>query len=206
MTRLYQITLFFLAPFSVIGGVTIFRGINKIVGSVWTGKSLGRPFKALSIYFVIFLLFQIGFVYYIAMGYSGSISISQEGIKKYGDTNDKIILYTALTPEQDIFSAKWLFNTKNHEEKVYATFNDIRVHALTSYGMIPASEMLILTNTSINIREGAYVYLQYLNVVEGIGTNWDIINKTTTYPMMDIFPIVERKNKIYSNGVNYIYK
>ena len=197
MDRVYHITLIFLAPFCVIGGITFFRVLSRIVRVSWTDKNVRSSLKVLSVYFVIFMLYQTGFVFQVAEGYSGSISIGQEEIKEYGTAKGKTYFYSLYHPEQDVFSAKWLSKRRNHEKKVYATYNGIRVHPLESYGMIPTSETPVLTNTTKKIREGSYVYLQYLNVVEGIGTDW---REKSIYNMTEIYPLIENKNKIYSNG------
>jgi uncharacterized membrane protein len=197
MARLYHITLIFLAPFCVIGGITAFRMLSRVLKVSWTDKKVRNSLKVLSVYFVIFMLYQSGFVYQVTEGYSGSISIGQEEIKKYGDAKGKAGFYSIYHPEQDVFSAKWLSKRRNHEKKVYAIYNGARVHPLESYGMIPTSETPVLTNTTKKIKEGSYVYLHYLNVVEGIGTDW---RERSIYNMTEIYPLIENKNKIYSNG------
>jgi uncharacterized membrane protein len=197
MDRVYHITLIFLAPFCVIGGITFFRMLSRIVRVSWTDKNVRSSLKVLSVYFVIFMLYQTGFVFQVVEGYSGSISIGQEEIKEYGDAKEKAGFYSLYHPEQDVFSAKWLSKRRNHEKKVYAIYNGARVHPLESYGMIPRSETPVLTNTTKKIKEGSYVYLQYLNVVEGIGTDR---REKSIYNMTEIYPLIENKNKIYSNG------
>jgi len=209
-TRLYQITLIFLAPFCVIGGITFFNVLTRFVKASWTDQRARSSLKVLSVFLVIFLLFNSGWIYEVAKDYPGSIALSQEWIKEFGDTKMKASFYTTYTPEQEVFSAKWLSKRRNHEEKVYATYNDIRVHALTSYGMIPIEDVPILTNTTKEIQKDAYVYLQYLNVIEGIGTKWNLAlpigRKQSNYNMTEIHHLFEGKNKIYSNGGSEIYK
>ncbi|GAH56852.1 unnamed protein product [marine sediment metagenome] len=64
-------------------------------------------------------------------------------------------------------------------------------------------ECLLLKNTTI-ISDDSYVYLGYLNVQYGIMSGhyqpkkyWNII---------DILPLLNQKNKIYSNGGSIVYK
>jgi uncharacterized membrane protein len=202
-SRLYHITLIFLAPFCVIGGMAFFRMVDHVVKKSWTDRIVRSSLRVLSVFFAVFLLFNSGWVYEVAKDNPGSISLSQEWIKECGGTKTKASFYTTLTPEQEVFSAKWLSKKREHEEKVYATYNDIRVHALTSYGMIPRSETPILTNTTENIEEKPYVYLQHLNVIEGIGTDWD---QKIIYDIDEIFHLFDAKSKIYSNGASEVYK
>ena len=210
MERLYHIALIFLAPFCVIGAITVFRMISKVVKVSWTNKSVRRWLTVLSIYFVIFSLYQTGFVWEVGQEHWSSPVLSQESIKLYGGVADKARLYSAVTPEQDVFSAKWLSMNMKAGEKVYATYSDIRIHALTSYAMILVEDVPKLTKTTKTIPKDAYVYLQYINVVEGTGTEFDLSlppgRKHSYYSMSEISYLYEGKNKIYSNGGSEIYK
>ena len=246
--RLSLITFIFLAPFCVIGGLTVFRMISRVVkaswkavqqfkirrkrkihralnpkrskifsaksnygNAPWTNETMRKWLKVLSVYFVIFFLFQTGFVREVTQDYTGSPSLNQEWVEKYGDTEKKAGLYSAVTPEQEVFSARWLSMNMNPGEKVYATYMDARVHALTSYGMIPIKDVPKLTNTTKTIQKDAYVYLQYLNVVEGIGTEFkqslrDDEGRYSYYNMTEISHLFAGENKIYSNGGSEVYK
>jgi uncharacterized membrane protein len=218
MERLYYIALIVLAPFCVIGGLTAFRVASRVGKVSWTNERARQWLKILSVYFVIFFLFQTGFVWEVTEGYSQSISLSQEGIKKYGTLEEKAMLYNALTPKQEVFSARWLSVNRNAKELIYAIFRDQWIHALNSYGMIPSESVgmtpsegvLPLTRGTRTIPDDAYVYLQYVNVVEGIGTEFDPSlrhgREHSTYDMTEIFHLYEAKNKIYSNGGSEIYK
>jgi uncharacterized membrane protein len=114
MTRVYHITLIFLAPFCVIGGITVLKLMSKILRVSWTNKNVRSSLKVLSVYFVIFLLYNTGFVWAVTGDvYAGSISLRQEWVKQYGDAIDKINLYAICVPEQDIFGVKWI--SKNRD-------------------------------------------------------------------------------------------
>lgn len=185
--RLYHIALIFLALSCVIGAITVVIMIGRMIKASWTKESNIKSLKILSVYFVMFFMFQIGFIWQVTEeNYTGSVSLSQETIKKYGNPETKAAFYSAITPEQEVFSAEWLYRNMYSGEKVYATYDDIRVHALTSYGMVPVKDVLALTKSTKIIQKDAYVYLQYLNVIEGLN--------------------FEEKSKIYSNGGSEIYK
>ena len=145
------------------------------------------------------------------MAESGSGSgLDNEWIKKYGAPEQKAAFYTAFPPEQEVFSARWLSMNMKAREKIYVTYSDIRAHTLTSYGMIPLEDVLALTSKTKTIPEDAYVYLQYLNVIEGIGTEFDtsvsLMGLRTIYNMTEVSHLYEGKNKIYTNGGSEIYK
>ena len=208
--RLYHIALIFLAPFCVIGGLAVFRMISRVVKVSWTNKSVRRWLTVLSIFFVILFLYQTGFVWEVTQNYSVSAGLNNEWVKKYGSPERKAALYTAFPPEQEVFSARWLSMNIKPGEKIYVTYSDIRVHTLTSYGMIPVEDVLALTSTTKTIPEDAYVYLQYLNVIEGIGTEFDtsvsLMGLRTIYNMTEVSHVFAGKNKIYTNGGSEIYK
>ena len=200
-TRLYQITLIFLAPFCVIGGITVFRMLNRVVRASWTDQRVKRSLKVLSVFLVIFLLFNTGFVYEVAKDRLGSIALSQEWVKEYGDAKAKVGFYGGYLPEEDVFGARWLLNNRDTTPKVYAD-RTRKDNVLNSYGMMPR-EFSVLSNTTTKIEKDAYIYLGHLNVVEGIGTGPKAYAKF--WNMTDISPLIEERSKIYSNGCSVVY-
>ena len=200
MTRLYHITLIFLAPFCVIGGITVFRVLSRVVKVSWTDKNVRSSLKVLSVYFVIFLLYSSGFVWEVAEGYSGSISLSQESIKEYGDARDKNIFYASYYLDQDISSVRWTSKNRDKKSRIYADFR--RKHLIfTSYGMMPHEYKL--TNTT-KVQKDSYIYLGYPNVRYGL------MNGPTRsidyWNITDISPLLDEKSRIYSNGGSEIYR
>ena len=198
MNRVYHITLIFLAPFCVIGGITVLRMLSRFVKVSWTDQRVRTSLKVLSVYFVIFMLYSSGFVYEVAEGHSGSISLSQEWIKEYGDTRDKAGLYAAYYPNQDIFGVKWTSRNRNNESRIYADLWH-RSLVFTSYGMMP--DEYVLTNTT-KVKESSYIYLGYPNVRYGFmygPSGFQYWNVT------DISPLLDESSRIYSNGGAQVY-
>ncbi|OPY55483.1 MAG: hypothetical protein A4E48_00010 [Methanosaeta sp. PtaU1.Bin060] len=202
-TRLYAMTLIILSPFFVIGWIKIFTKLVGFGGNSRMELREKNSLKVLSAFLVIFLLFNSGWIYEIAKDHPNSIALSKKSISECSDINTIVSFYTTVTPEQEVFSAIWISNKRDYKEKIYATYNDFRVHALTSYGIVPISETPILTNTTNDIDEESYIYLQRLNVIEGVGTDW---YQGTIYSMNEIYHLFEGKRKIYSNGASVIYK
>ena len=98
--RLYQITLIFLSPAWIIGGLTFLTLINekiikkfKIQIDNFTDKSI----IILSTFLVVFLLFNTGFIYYLFSDDSTFIALNS--------TFD-----TAKYDQQEIYGADWLYN------------------------------------------------------------------------------------------------
>lgn len=201
--RISHITLLFLAPFCIIGGIIILRVVGRVVKLSWVNRITREWFKLLSVYLAVFFLLSTGVVMEIAHNYSGSDSLGQEWVKEHGNVEMKTALYSAVTPEQDIESARWLSVNRDPGEKIFATYSDIQVHPLTSYGMILHVEVPALTETMERIPKNSYVYLQYLNVVEGAGTEF---GPKRYFDMTDISHLYAGKSKIYSNGGSEIYR
>jgi uncharacterized membrane protein len=200
-SRLYQITLIFLAPFCVIGGITVFKMLAKAAKVSWTSQHMRSSLKVLSVFLVIFLLFNSGFVYEVAKDRPGSISLSPESVKEYGDAKMKVGFYCSYIPRGNVFSAKWLSKNRDTATIVYADPNAY-CHVLQSYGMISEDYRRPLSNTS-NVHANEYLYLTYLNVIEGL--MYAKSEQGFGY-IVEISYIIDKKNKIYSNGGSEVYK
>jgi uncharacterized membrane protein len=205
-TRLYQITLIFLAPFCVIGGITVFKVLSTCLShpgplvpkASWMDKRVRSSLKVLSVFFMIFLLFNSGWVYEVVKDHPGSISLSQRSVKIYGDGKDKNAFYAAYYLDGDVASVKWISKNRDNKSNIYADYTRRRL-IFTSYGMMSDEEPL--TNTT-KVREDSYIYLGYPNVHHGMmygphkGEYWN-----TT----DISPLLDEKSLIYSNGDAQVY-
>jgi uncharacterized membrane protein len=204
--RLYHITLIFLAPFCVIGAITLFKMLSRIVRVSWTEQHVRSSLKVLSVFLVIFLLFNSGWVYEVAKDHPGSISLSQESIKEYGDMKEKAGFYNIYIPKQDAFSAMWLSNNREQDYKIYSDVSSAtqKSSVLVSTGGIEYTKIYGLTNTTSKIPVTSYVYLRYLNIIENI-MSYKKSKGSGTYNTSEIFHLIENKNKIYSNRGSEIY-
>jgi uncharacterized membrane protein len=198
MTRTYHLSLIFLAPFGVIGGITVFKMLSRVVKVSWTDKRVRSSLKVLSVYFVIFLLYQSGFVYQVTEGQSGSMSIGQESIKEYGDAKAKNVFYAAYYLDGDIFGVKWISKNRDNTSKVYADYTRKRL-VFTSYGMMPDEP--VLTNTT-KVKEGSYIFLGYPNVRYGLMYGRPV---PSYWNITDISPLLNGGSEIYNNGDVKIY-
>ena len=190
--RLYHITLIFLAPFCVIGGITVLKVVSRVVSVSWTNHYVKNSLRILSIFFVIFLLFTTGFVDEVVKSHRPeSIPLSQERIKSF-----HLNVF-----EQDVYGSKWL--SKNTKDcTIYS--GRIARHPLGSYGDFDWVELKnrgMLSNTTAKVESGAYIYLNYQNVVNRMLR--DI--KYVKYDLTEITSFLNTTNKIYSNGGNEIY-
>lgn len=65
-SRIYALCLIFLAPFAVLGGIAIYRWACGLRRIQWNDTRLDSSLRLMSIFFVVYLLFNCGFVYVIA--------------------------------------------------------------------------------------------------------------------------------------------
>lgn len=193
--RLYHITLIFLAPFCIIGGITFFRVMSKVIKASWTNQREISSLKVLSVFLAIFLLFNTGWVYEVAKDHPSSIALSQESF--CGDAEQDANFHSCYVPEQDAFSAGWLSkNTNKQNLRIYSD-RDAKWHVLRSYGMMRENVNILSKNTKITHKK-AYIYLRRSNVVDGIMGR-------PVYNTTEIFPILGKSSKIYSNKGSEIY-
>jgi uncharacterized membrane protein len=203
--RMYHILMFFLAPFCVIGGMTVFKVVSRAVRVSWTDQRVRSSLKVLSLFLVIFLLFNCGWVFEVAKDYPGSISLSQESIKKSENIEDKAKLYNGLNVfEQDVFSVKWLSKNRENNRKIYTDATGSA--PLISSGMIEPETLIRISNTT-KIQKETYTYLGYPNIVEKIAMVYypGPQKRMDVYNTTEIFSFLNTTNEIYTNGGSEIY-
>ena len=142
--RLYQLTLVLLAPFCIVGGITIFRVIYLIFNLKITKSNLNNFLNIFSVFLVIFLLFNIGFVDEIA----GTHRL--EGVSFSHDVNKDINVY-----EQDTYATNWLKN--NYNDSVHSDL--MSRNALMSYGGFDLNRLKYIDrNITLGTKWGIYVF------------------------------------------------
>ncbi len=205
-SRLYQITLIFLAPFCVIGGITVFKMLTRVVRASRPSQHVGNSLQVLSVFFVIFLLFNTGWIYEVAEDNPSSIALSQENIKEYGDANAKACFYGSYVPEQDVFGARWLSKNRDAETKIYADYS-VYGRILQSYGMLPLEYRHQLLITTTEIETGSYIFMSYVNVIYNtfLSVTFGNDRVSSIYNTTDIGGLLKENCKIYSNGGSDMY-
>lgn len=185
-SRLYQLMLIFLSPFCVIGGLKIF---GVILSSVRLNIDISKVF---SIFLIIFLLFNTGFVYEITGDQSQWISINKDINNHYPIFNN-----------EEINGAQWLIGSTNEpHNRIYADqynsvlFNRFKV---TAEGF----------PSNINyLKERFYSYFGTSNI---INQKMYVVNKTKNYDLSingDNYANLNNYNngnEIYNNGGSQIY-
>ena len=140
--------------------------------------------KILSVYFVIFMLYQTGFVYGVAEGCFPSISLNST--MDYPQFND-----------QEVLGAKWLVGVRG-DELIYA--DEYRWLLLGSFVW---DQVRTFTPDVDQIRKDSYRYLGSLNIEKKEIVIVDV--KSTQRGYINSSQIVNNRNKIYANGGAQVY-
>ncbi len=187
VTRMYHISILFLAPFCVIGGDWFFSFLPKLRGSIF-------PFILTLIVITSLFLFETGFIYEITGDDSYSVSLSMYRM-------DRAIVYGSgyITECFDVAGAEWLHSNIVLTAKtlVYADAVSV-IKPLTGYGVFPRNHIETLTNvTYFDMNE--YVYLRNFNTFDGKIYGQGYVSGRV-WNNSDISPRLGSLNKIYTNG------
>lgn len=164
-SRFYRVSMLFLSPLFVFGGVYLLRLIRRISNPFmqWFGalnvKHLEMQLLALII--VVFFVFRVGFVNNITGEYPISYSLDFERKKTSGNIAVLYDLYSVSVTDQEVSSAVWLSKYMNRTFIIYCDSNAY-YHILHAYAIIGFNEMIGL-HKNITLPSHSYCYLTYLN-------------------------------------------
>jgi uncharacterized membrane protein len=201
--RFYHLSLIVLSPFLVTGALAISKYLFK---RIIHGEKVVYSF--ISIFLAIFFLMNTGFIYQVTDDHPFSIAISQEYIKEHGNNSEKADFYTNYMPKENVLSAQWLLHNYNDVDDItiYATTIDLnRVHPLISYGMIPESRVIPISDSTTFEEKNTYVYLQYLNQVDNIGTFYSNDQGIQLFNMSKVKETLKSEDSIYTNDKSNIF-
>jgi uncharacterized membrane protein len=205
LQRFYAITLLFVAPCFVLGAETLV-GISKYVLKRATSRSiLSNTHNQISTVLLCavligYFLSQSGFINCVTGAAPQSYSLDYNRIRTSTDPNalNIISFYNTYIPEQDVFSATWLSKNKGELSMIYADYFSM-CGVLTSYGLIPRQQIISLTNITM-LKQGGFIYLGQLNIVNGIMTTFSAQFNTS-----DIYSLLNGNNLVYSNGNSEVW-
>lgn len=205
VTRFYQITLIFLSPFCVLGGIALFRGALKLFKA--SRITIKAVYAMLLIVLVVYFMFNTGFLYEVTGDVPFSASLGLQRMKASTDPAVEVNFNGFYTYAVEVFSARWLSEYGSNASEVYADAQATD-RVLVSYGMISPQDLTAISNdTTINtIDVPAYIYLKYLNVVDGLMAYTTSSGGTSYFNTTEILPILDKCNCIYSNGGSSIYQ
>ncbi|QSZ67891.1 DUF2206 domain-containing protein [Methanofollis aquaemaris] len=131
--RLYQICLILLAPFCIIGGLAVLSGAMNRLGRP------EAPYKLLSVFFAVFILFNCGWVYEVSHDRSTSFAL-----------NDEVDL--VHFNQMEITGGEWLASLTS-KNRIYA--DTYRYQLFKRYYGRPAMRV----NPTTLLQEDDYMYL-----------------------------------------------
>lgn len=191
--RFYHILLFVLAPFCVLGA-------QKLVSFVSTSKTESKTIVLLLVILIPYFLFQTSFIYEVTGSRSQSIPLSRNHM-------DRFLLFNnyGYIDEQSVSGVEWMSDHLNLSDTSITgapLSADLisTTYVLTSYGMY-RGELDILSRNTV-IRSGEAVYLSSYNVIDGKFRD----SSGTLKNITDISSLLDKLNKLYSNGASEIYQ
>ena len=184
--RLYHITLIFLAPFCVIGSITVFKIISRMAKASWTDQRVRSSLEVLSIFLVIFSLFNSGWVYEVAKDNPTSTSLNST-------------IDSPCFNDQEILGAKWLHGVKG-DKLVYADAYRWLLLGGFEWGICRAFPVDIG-----QMSKNSYIYFGTRNVVNGEVTLSYKSGVMYGYEYINSSEIVNGRNEIYANGGAEVY-
>jgi uncharacterized membrane protein len=185
-SRFYHVTLFFLAPLCVLGGVKLMKLISR--------NKINE--KILSMILVLCLLipfffFQTGFVYEVTKEASYSLPLSSYRIDPLTQAN------LGLLTDAEVHAGDWISENAGFYRNISAD----------------ASSLNILVYTNVKIRSdvfpatpipsSSYIFLREYNVADGIV--FSDLSQYGSFNLTQIVPPLNDTNLTYSNGLNQVY-
>lgn len=188
MTRFYQVSLFFLAPICIVGGMDITRLLSR-------KRVKEKYLLAIIVLAVIipFFLFQTDFVYEVAKEQSVSLPLSSYRLSPYQLT------YAGVFKPSEVSGATWLFQFNSLNKSIYS---DIQFGSTFIYVGIQASA-LMAPSSGVPIGKGSYLYLGEYNTIDGF-----VLNSYAAGPLniTQIEPNPNGTSLVYSSGSCEIYQ
>ncbi len=185
-SRLYHITLIFLAPFAVIGGITLYEAVVGRIPGVRSALSAKSVYPALAIFFTVFFLFNTGLIYQIADDRPTSIALETTGDKP-------------VFNGREVGGAEWLLSTGS-KRPIYV--DGTRWWLLL--GFDPDHQRYLPANASL-IEPGSYLYFGTYNIVRESVRIEATEHAVTVAGYTGAERFTGNRDKIYDNAGSAIY-
>jgi len=185
-SRLYHITLLLLAPFAIIGGITLYDAVVERIRAFMMVPFMGTAYQALAAFFVVFLLFNSGLIYQVVGDNPTSMALETTGDKP-------------VFNGKEIQGAKWLISESNNRP-IYA--DGMRWWLLL--GFDPDHQRYLPADASL-IEPNSYTYFGTYNLVRESVRLEAQQNTVTTATYIDAGLFVENQDRIYDNAGSAIY-
>jgi uncharacterized membrane protein len=216
LARLYPVTLFWIAPLCVGGGLLVLRGVGRAFGGGLDGAAgTDRRNLALAAFFAVFLLYSSGFV----PAATGEFQYNEALVVEEHLEDPTIIADSSASTllARDVAGARFL---ADYREITYPVLTDFSGVFLWSYGEVPRQDrwppVESATRVSIGGRspaetpEDSYVFFRPVNTERGIlVTNVGSAKYSGGENHVAAAPYIHgvgvRKALVYTNGGARIY-
>ncbi|MCK9297359.1 MAG: DUF2206 domain-containing protein [Methanoculleus sp.] len=184
-SRLYHITLILLAPFAIIGGITLYEAIVEKIHAIQALPFMKTAYQALSVFFVVFFLFNSGVVYQIVNDSPTSMALETTGDKP-------------VFNGKEVQGARWLFS-EGSERPTYV--DGTRWWLLLGFN--PGYQRYLPTNPSL-VEPNSYLYFGTYNLVRE-SVRIEVQQAVTVAGYVDAGRFTWDQNRIYDNAGSAIY-
>jgi len=186
-TRVYQITLIVLSPYFVIGSLVFWKYSKKYSRGILKIQASQLP-RILSIFLLIFLLFNSGWVYEVAKDNPNSVALSEINFPVYKDS--------------EVVAAKWLHGAKDGG-KIYADdYRWLLIIGLEGYLYTPGCPYTFQQFSQSKAGE-FYAFLGNFNIKTG--KIYEVIEiGPRVFQIVDMEYNSENTNRLYNNEKAYI--
>ncbi len=185
-SRLYHITLIFLAPFAIIGGIALYEAVIGRIRAIRVAPFMGTAYQALSAFFVIFFLFNSGLLYQVVNDSPTSMALETTGDKP-------------VFNGKEVQGARWIFSEGN-ERPIYV--DGTRWWLLQ--GFDPDRQRYIPANASL-VEPNTYLYFGTYNLVRDSVRLEAQAHAVTTAAYTDAGWFTRNQHKVYDNAGSAIY-
>ena len=185
-SRLYHITLIFLAPFAIIGGITLYEAVVGRIPQVRVTPFAKSAYQVLAIFFVVFFLFNTGLIYQITDDRPTSIALETTGDKP-------------VFNGREVVGAGWLLSAGS-KRPIYV--DGMRWWLLLGFG--PDHQRYLPANVSL-IEPDSYLYFGTHNIVRESVRIEVTEHAVTMADYTDVGRFIGDRDKIYDNAGSAIY-
>lgn len=195
MTRLYQITLLFLAPFVVLGWLSLF----SLPGWLAKRNFLPLALKAFAVLMVVYLVFNTGLIFEIFKDVPMSYSLNKKGAN---------ISYTIYN-NMEVKGADWLIHSRDTTVKannltyVPPIFSDTNNRLLLQDWN--TSRAYSLPGNVNTIPLGSYIFMGTFNIMTDRGVEVIWVGELQKPASVVLTNIKGNRNKIYASGGAEVY-
>jgi len=185
--RFYEIAVLFLSPMAILG----IKAVSEIGQKLWRRPTF--PGLALII-LVVFFMFQSSFVYAITGDVTWAVEMSMYN-------PNRLSLSNQFVWQGEVVGGQWITKYMPIDEESIV-FSDVysRSH-LTALCSLDKGSIQGLSNTTLSLPSGSYIYLRWVNIDLGVMIGQNYVWKAT-----DISTLLNNTNKVYSNGYSEVYR